>query len=206
MPFSICLMMAMFAPTPEGKGANPAAQIPEWSRPGRCGTNSLYVLLRLMAESGSLAKEIPYADVVKELLPEDDRGCSIADIEAAALRLGVRGEVRKVGVRDLPRVQAPFIAHLDLLDRGAQGHFIAIYNFVEGKNGTYLHFVDGTTGQLHNAELSEIEGALTGFVFLPESNLQDTQGILPWSIGLLGLCAGGSVGWALSRRGGARAS
>jgi ABC-type bacteriocin/lantibiotic exporter with double-glycine peptidase domain len=160
--------------------ADPSANVPEWTKPGRCATNSLYVYLRI------LNRTVPYEEVARAL-PKGER-TSLADLRAAAKEFGVSVDIRKVNSEDLRRLPTPFIAHLDALDQGGVGHFITI--FIVERDGT-IRYIDGSSGLEHACLLGDLTSTFSGFVLLP-----GTWVSRPFLIGgglVLGLISGSVV-------------
>ncbi len=187
------LLLSVSQLPPSQPAASPKA--PEWTKPGRCGTNCLYVLLQTLYYFGTQDRPVKYQDVARLIPADSHRGCSLQDLASAASQLGLDVDLRKVSPQDLPKLPTPFIAHLDLLDHGGTGHFILVHNIGYGQGDLYVHYVDGSTGQRPNAKLSDLKHLLSGFVLVPRSkgNLPvQTSSLLP--MGLLGLGLGSVLG------------
>lgn len=162
----------------EVEPVNFSASIPEWAKPGRCGTNAVYAFLRLSGQP------IPYEEVAHAVPTEAARGSSLADLSEAANHFGVRTEVRKVSIQEMSRISTPFIVHLDLLDQGGAGHFITVYHIDDEK---IVCYIDGSSALEHFITLSDLDHQFSGYVLLPAS--RSSVGILPALIG----CALGAV-------------
>lgn len=178
--------------------ADPAAGMPQWARPGRCGTNCLYVYLAIQGRKGK-HPDIGYDRVAAAVPTDADRGTSLAELAAAAREFGHRAEVRHVRPADFSRIPTPFIAHVDVLDRGGTGHFITVYGFLTDSEGiARVQFVDGGNGMEHIIALEALEKQATGYVLMnPERG-----GWLPpaWVLAA-GLAGGLVVGGLLARPG-----
>lgn len=142
--------------------------IPDWAQPGMCGPNCLFVLMAIMHDSGSLGAQVCYSDIVNRFSAATlDRGCSLADLQWAASKLGVTLEPRKVSLTEFPELPTPYIAHLDLIDKGGVGHFVTVYKTHREKELTFVCYVDGSSAQLHSIVLAELRDVLSGFVLIP---------------------------------------
>src|SRR5262245_59183174 len=147
MTVFILLLTASVFQLPSPPSSDPASRMPEWARPGRCGPNCLYVFLQILYHARELDRPISYEEVTTLVPGAPDQGCSLADLASAGRQLGLDLEVRKVAVHDFPHLRTPFIAHLNLLDKGANGHFITVYRYISGKQALHVWYVDGSTGQ-----------------------------------------------------------
>ncbi len=142
----------------------PVPEMPKWAKPGMCGANCLYLLMKMLSSSRRIPASPTYEDVAQRLPARAGVGTSLSEIEGAAAQFGLPLEGRRVSVSDFPRLPRPFIAHLDQLDSGGTGHFIVIYDIIEG-NDTVL-FVDGANGQMNNAGINDLASTLSGFVLV----------------------------------------
>ncbi len=179
----------------------PTLTMVDWRNPGRCGTNCLFVLLQTLYYFGTHDQPVKYQDVARLLPSAPDRGCSLQDLASAAKQFGLDVDLRKVSLDDLPQLPTPFIAHLDLLERGGTGHFILVHSIGHAHGDVYVHYVDGSTGQRPNAKLSDLEPLLGGFVLVPRSKGSfpvQASSLLP--MGLLGLGLGIGAGAFLVSR------
>ncbi len=187
MSTALLLVLTVVAQGGRGGAAAPDRQVPEWAKPGRCGTNSLYVMLRTLTEARWIESEISYEEVARQLPPDNDRGVSLAAIAEASQRLGVPAVVRKVAVDDLAWLRTPFIAHLDLLDQGGTGHYITVYDVQKANGRRYLHYIDGSTGQMSNDDVEDIKEVASGFVLIPGSSRGRDARWWPFAAGAAGL-------------------
>lgn len=70
-----------------------------------CGPNCLYIILRLKGVAANPSE-------VSSRVPTGPAGSSLANLKAASESFGLKAEVRKVVMDDLPRFRAPYIFHL----------------------------------------------------------------------------------------------
>lgn len=81
----VLFAVVSLTPQPAFSATPPEVVVPEWARPGRCGTNALYAFLRLSGVS------VDYQTLAAELPCDPTRGSSLADLATVAQRHGVRG-------------------------------------------------------------------------------------------------------------------
>lgn len=137
--------------------------VAKWAQPGRCGTNVLYVMLRL------LGRDISYDEVFAATPTDPVKGVSLQDLRESASRLGLDAEVRRVDLGDIPRLQPPFILHLDLADIGGTGHFVAVTDLTETKDQWQVGAVDGAKGVRIQQLLENLRPVFLGYVLVPAS-------------------------------------
>jgi hypothetical protein len=153
---------------------------PLWREKGDCGPSSLYVLMRLNDRKTSLAD-------VKEVVPfDEEKGCSLADLERGAAKLGFPTEIRFVNPEDLPKLPRPFILHgWGSLERGT-GHFFVIVDYSPEKEQYYL--IDTAYESSYNLPEQSVLKLFSGYVLLPRNATAVTfRNLLGLSLFLLGL-------------------
>jgi ABC-type bacteriocin/lantibiotic exporter with double-glycine peptidase domain len=163
---------------------SPDSAIPEWQRPGRCATNCLYVYLKICGHPVS-----SYDDVAAAVPVKEKRGTSLSDLAKAANQLGATVTPLRVEDSEFQRIPLPFIAHLDLLDRGGAGHFITVFKIES--DGT-VRYIDGSSGLQTACNINELRPVLTGFVLTKSAESLAPRSALPIVIG--GLSFGLLVG------------
>ncbi|MFV0443211.1 MAG: cysteine peptidase family C39 domain-containing protein [Planctomycetaceae bacterium] len=140
-----------------------AAQDPdiEWTQHGRCGTNSLFVLLSL------LNSRVNYKDLASRLPVEGTQGTSLQDLADAATADGVNVAIRRIPTDEVVNIQPPFIMHLELADRGASGHYITVYAIDRHNEGADVLYIDGGSGMATRMNFASLRPLSTGFVLMP---------------------------------------
>jgi hypothetical protein len=131
---------------------------PAWRDKGDCGPLALYLLMRLHGCHVTIGD-------VKKLTPFDpDRGCSLADLESAAERLGFPVETRFVNPRDLDKLPLPLIVHTEGSLERQMGHFdVIVAYYPEDRK---YSIIDSTFGTVHKVHQEAILKNYTGYVLL----------------------------------------
>lgn len=157
----------------------------EWTYPGRCGTNCLFVFLSLVQmrpDYNRLASSLPI---------QGERGTSLQDLADVAKASGVNVAVRRVPADQLVDVEPPFIMHLELADRGGSGHFITVYAIDRNRDGADFLYVDGGNGTATRSSYSTLRPLATGFVLmLADQPAPSSQSLLSLTLySAIGACA-----------------
>lgn len=163
--FVVCLsfanVLAADMPIPDSKRPQP----PPSSAPSRnyeggggtlvCGSNALYMLLRLydiQVDQEQLAATVPV----------NNNGTSLAELREAAASLGLEATVRRCSLDELRgHVQSPFLAHLAMVSQ----HYVVVIDVSDDS----VTLLDGTTGKLETLKRSWVEERWSGYVLLPRT-------------------------------------
>ena len=127
-----------------------------WRTPDNCGVNCVYALLR------TRGTDVDHQSLLAER-PQPTGPLSMAELETLLESHGVDAEVWKVPPDELAGLEAPYIAHLDLLEEGGGGHFV----FVFKTNVQSFHFIDGTTGLTTGVDFDRFRDMSSGYVLAP---------------------------------------
>lgn len=133
-----------------------------WQTGSKCGPVALYFLLRLKG------MDVPFNDVIAAV-PVSEQGASLADLQKAAERFGLRTRAvrfRPEGMADLP---TPYIIHYNLSgkDDSKDNHFDVIFKAF-GENR--YKYVDTTNCIIKLADYDEIIGRTSGYALIAEAN------------------------------------
>jgi len=117
----------------------------------------------------------PYEQLAAELANSKSGGASLADLQAAASKYGFKAEVRYVQVDQMRKLPVPFVAHLDLSDRGGTGHFILVFLIREND----VWYIDGFTGLVTARNINSLQQHLSGYVLVPK--VAAWSGFIVWA-------------------------
>ncbi len=133
-----------------------------WRSERNCGLNCAFVML------GMSGVGTDYAELESGLELGED-GSSLYDICTVLKRRGLNVEMAQCSPVDIPLINCPFIAHLDLNDSAglnnlAAGHYIVVLRFEV--NPKKVVYIDGTTGTIEEMETAQFLSRWSGATIL----------------------------------------
>lgn len=125
-----------------------------------CGPNTLFMLLQLQG------RPVTYQQVVREL-GSDDKMTSMLELREAAARLGLSTRIRRCPLQNLDSCTVPSIAHTqgDYRQRPdiPSGHYWLVLKVDE----VFIHYIDGTYGEVMRVPRSKLSKSWNGYVLEP---------------------------------------
>jgi hypothetical protein len=134
---------------------------PSWRSPSDCGPMGLYVLLKLLDYDVSI-------DRVRQELPVDqDKGCTLASLTAASIRLGCPATGSFVSPDALSSIKSPYILHCNGSQISGVGHYLVIASHsAERKGFLVLNTDQHVCGWVPD---DTIYSQFSGYILLPQT-------------------------------------
>ncbi len=132
-----------------------------WQTGKKCGPVSLFFLLRLKGFN------IP-RDRVISAVPLGEQGASLADLQKAAERFGLRTRTVKFDPENMPALPTPYIVHYNLSgsDDSKENHFDVVFKHFDKSR---CNFVDTTNCVIRSGDFEAMVGRVSGYALITES-------------------------------------
>jgi len=144
-----------------------------WQTGSKCGPVSLYFLLRLHGIEISM-------DRVVEAVPLTEEGASMAALQEAAGRFGLKTRAVKFTPEDIPKLPAPYIVHYNLSGENSSkgNHFdVVLKSFDE----TRCSFIDTTNCVVKTGDYEALVGRVSGYALLADVSRDWWRPALSWA-------------------------